>query len=66
MPTAFTAAPHHDVLVLIVQTAVLLFVARALGEVAQRLGQPAVVGEILSGILLGPSLVSSLAPGIGA
>lgn len=64
--TPFTAAPHHDVLVLLVQLSVLLLVARAMGEIAQRLGQPAVVGEILSGIVLGPSLLSSLAPGIGA
>lgn len=61
----FTAASHHDVLVLVVQIAVLLFTARALGEVAQRLGQPSVVGEILAGIVLGPSLLSSLIPAIG-
>jgi Kef-type K+ transport system membrane component KefB len=61
----FTAAPHHDVLVLIVQIAILLFAARAMGEIAQRLGQPAVVGEILSGIVLGPSLLSSLVPALG-
>ncbi len=61
----FTAAPHHDVLVLLVQVAVLLFSARALGEVAMRLGQPSVVGEIMAGILLGPSLLSSLVPALG-
>lgn len=65
MNGAFTAASHHDVLVLIIQIAVLLFVARAFGEIAQRLGQPAVVGEILSGIVLGPSLLSSLVPALG-
>ncbi|HEX8430476.1 MAG TPA: cation:proton antiporter [Longimicrobium sp.] len=63
---AFTAAPHHDVLVLVVQIALLLFVARALGEVAQRLRQPAVVGEILAGIILGPSLLSGIFPVVGA
>lgn len=61
----FTAASHHDILVLLFQIALLLFAARALGEVAQRLGQPAVVGEILAGILLGPSFLSSLIPVLG-
>jgi len=62
----FTAASHQDVLALVIQIAVLLFTARALGEVARRLGQPAVVGEILAGILLGPSFLSSLIPAVGA
>ncbi|HET7274199.1 MAG TPA: cation:proton antiporter [Longimicrobiaceae bacterium] len=62
----FTAAPHHDVLVLIFQIALLLLSARALGELAQRLGQPSVVGEILAGIILGPSLLSGLVPALGA
>jgi Kef-type K+ transport system membrane component KefB/nucleotide-binding universal stress UspA family protein len=66
MTEVFSAAPHHDVLVLIVQIAVLLLAARGLGEIAQRLGQPSVVGEILAGILLGPSLLSSLVPAAGA
>jgi Kef-type K+ transport system membrane component KefB/nucleotide-binding universal stress UspA family protein len=61
----FTAAPHHDVLALVLQIAVLLFVARALGEVAQRFRQPAVVGEILAGIILGPSLLSGFFPLVG-
>ncbi|CAM3332737.1 cation:proton antiporter [Rhodothermus bifroesti] len=62
----FTAAAHHDVLLLLVQIAVLLLTARGLGEVAQRLNQPSVVGEILAGILLGPSLLSSLFPALGS
>lgn len=61
----FSAAPHHDILILVLQVAVLLFAARALGEIAQRLGQPSVVGEILAGIILGPSLLSGLFPFIG-
>lgn len=61
----FTSASHHDVLVLVVQVAILLLVARALGEIAQRLKQPAVIGEILAGILLGPSLLAGFFPGIG-
>lgn len=58
----FSAAPHHDVFVLVLQVAVLLAAARALGECAQRLGQPAVVGEILAGIILGPSGASGALP----
>ena len=46
-----------------VQLAVLLVSARALGELAQRLGQPSVIGEILAGIVLGPSLLGSLPVG---
>lgn len=65
MDGVFTAAPHHDVLVLLVQVAVLLFTARIMGEIAQRLGQPTVVGEILAGIILGPSLLSGLIPALG-
>ena len=41
----------------------LLFVARVLGELAERLHQPAVLGELLAGILLGPTVLGNLAPG---
>jgi Kef-type K+ transport system membrane component KefB/nucleotide-binding universal stress UspA family protein len=61
----FSAASHDDVLVLVVQVAILLASARLLGELALRLKQPAVVGEILAGIILGPSLLSSLFPVVG-
>jgi Kef-type K+ transport system membrane component KefB len=66
MPQPFTAAPHHDILTLMVQLSILLFTARILGELSQRFGQPTVVGEILAGILLGPSFLSQLFPAIGA
>jgi NhaP-type Na+/H+ or K+/H+ antiporter len=57
MQTPFTAAPHDIVLVLLVQIVALLVTARVLGEVAQRFKLPAVVGEILAGIVLGPSVL---------
>lgn len=62
MEQTFTAASHHDILVLIVQLAVLLLTARLLGELAQRMGQSSVVGEILAGIVLGPSFLSAIFP----
>lgn len=65
MTQPFSAASHHDILVLLVQIALLLLTARALGELAQRFGQPTVVGELLAGILLGPSLISGLIPALG-
>ncbi|MEX2621938.1 MAG: cation:proton antiporter [Egibacteraceae bacterium] len=37
--------------------AVILIMARLCGAVAKRLGQPAVVGEIIAGVLLGPTLL---------
>ena len=41
---------------LLVQIALLLLVGRGLGEVMQRMGQPAVIGQLLAGLILGPSL----------
>src|SRR5689334_8387004 len=41
---------------LIVQIALLIAVGRGLGELMQRIGQPSVIGELLGGLLLGPSL----------
>src|SRR5580704_2819286 len=41
---------------LILALAVIVVAARLFGVLARRLGQPAVTGEILAGILLGPTL----------
>lgn len=51
---------HYDTLILLVQIAGLLLFARLLGELAQRVGQPSVVGEIFAGILLGPTLLGNV------
>jgi Kef-type K+ transport system membrane component KefB len=47
---------NHQLLVLWVELAVLLVTATSLGALARRLGQPAVIGELLAGLLLGPSV----------
>jgi Kef-type K+ transport system membrane component KefB len=46
----------------LLQLAVIVLAARAGGALALRCGQSAVVGEILVGVLLGPSLFGALAP----
>ncbi|MFZ0014017.1 MAG: cation:proton antiporter [Acidimicrobiia bacterium] len=58
------AAPlsEHEVLVFLVQLALLVGVARVFGWVMKSVGQPAVVGELLAGVVLGPTLFGRVAP----
>src|SRR4051794_13260819 len=51
---------------LILQILVILVAARAFGRLVRFLGQPQVIGEILAGICLGPSLLQLLAPSVHA
>lgn len=53
----------HQLLLLWVQLAALLGTALLLGALARRVGQPAVAGELVAGLLLGPSVFGHLAPG---
>lgn len=47
---------------LLLAIAVLLGLARLLGELCRKFHQPAVLGEILAGIILGPTLLGALFP----
>ncbi len=51
---------------LLTQIAVILLAARGVGWILRRFHQPQVVGEMLAGILLGPSLLGLVAPGAAA
>jgi Kef-type K+ transport system membrane component KefB len=53
---------EHDLLLFWAQFALLLLVARGLGHLFRRVGQPAVIGELGAGLLLGPSLFARLLP----
>ena len=56
--------PHSDLTttVFIAEILLMLLVGRLLGELMQRVGQPAVLGQVLAGILLGPTVLGNLWP----
>lgn len=51
-----------DIGLLLIQLVVILLVVRVVGWLFARLHQPTVIGEILAGILLGPSLLGAVWP----
>jgi Kef-type K+ transport system membrane component KefB len=53
---------HADVVHLLVQLSIMLVMARLFAEILRKLNQPAVIGEILAGILLGPTVLGMLKP----
>lgn len=57
---------HDQLLLFWLQLVALLAVARGLGGLLRRIGQPAVVGELAAGLVLGPSIFGQLAPGAQA
>jgi Kef-type K+ transport system membrane component KefB len=50
--------------VFIIQLVVLMLVGRLLGEALLRLRQPAVMGQLMAGLVLGPSLLGALFPDV--
>jgi hypothetical protein len=48
---------------IVLQIIVILFVCRVVGWLARQIGQPAVVGEMIAGVVLGPSLFGLFFPG---
>ncbi len=59
----FVPPSEHQILVFLVQLAVLLTLARLLGQACRKVGQPSVVGELAAGVLLGPSVFGRVLPG---
>jgi Kef-type K+ transport system membrane component KefB len=55
-----------QILRFLVQLGVLLFASRTLGDLAKRLGQAPVIGELLAGVIVGPSVLGNLAPALSA
>jgi Kef-type K+ transport system membrane component KefB len=55
-------AAGDELVVLFAQLAVVLLLATGLGALARRGGAPPVVGELLTGVVLGPSVLGVVAP----
>ena len=61
-PADTPAAAGNSEAIFIAELGLLLFVGRLMGEAAQRLGQPTVMGQLIGGLLLGPSMLGLLWP----
>jgi len=59
---AQNAPPESSIAVFVAEIGVLLLVGRIMGEAAQRIGQPPVMGQLIGGLLLGPSVLGALWP----
>jgi Kef-type K+ transport system membrane component KefB len=56
----------HPLARLLVQLLVIVWTARVCARLVRPLGQPAVIGEIAAGIIIGPSLLGAVAPTVSA
>lgn len=57
---------HEIMLFLLLDLVIIILGARAFGALARKIGQPSVIGEIVAGILLGPTVLGRLIPGAPA
>jgi Kef-type K+ transport system membrane component KefB len=53
-----------EVLHFLIIVSLMLLSARLLGELCRKLKQPAIIGEVMAGIILGPSLLGSIFPNL--
>lgn len=64
--TTFMEHATNPLSMLLLQIIIIVGLSRIFGFLFRLAGQPAVVGEIISGIILGPSLIGSYFPGFSA
>jgi Kef-type K+ transport system membrane component KefB len=53
---------HSDVVLLLLQLSIMLLIARLLSEAMRKIKLPGVIGEIIGGILLGPTILGMINP----
>jgi len=51
-----------DIVIFLLSIGIVLFFARGLGELFKRFKQPIIIGEIIAGIVLGPTILGALFP----
>jgi Kef-type K+ transport system membrane component KefB len=54
----------NDLIILFFQVSVMLGCALLFGQLMRKLNQPAVLGELIGGIIIGPTVLGVLAPGV--
>ena len=64
--TSMTHNLQHPLAILLAQIITIILVARFFGWMFRKIGQPSVIGEIIAGIVLGPSLVGLYFPEFSA
>lgn len=57
---------EHPLAILLAQIVTIILVARLFGWFFRKIGQPSVIGEIIAGIVLGPSLLGTVLPEFSA
>ncbi|GBU07501.1 cation/H(+) antiporter [Bacteroidales bacterium] len=57
---------HSPLGILLLQVIAILFTARVFGYIFVKLGQPSVIGEIVAGIVLGPSVLAHVFPEVSS
>ena len=63
---AFMHNLQHPLAILLAQVVTIILVARIFGWICTKIGQPTVIGEMIAGIVLGPSLVGMYFPEFSA
>lgn len=63
---SFIESVQHPAGILLLQVTIIIIIARIFGWIFKKMGQPTVLGEILAGIVLGPSLFGLYFPEMSA
>lgn len=57
-----TVLSEHMVFIFVAQLGIIVLFARIFGEISRKLGQPIIVGEVIAGIILGPTIFGYFLP----